>query len=273
MARENTVILYGRVIKDPLIYANSQTKEVSSGQLTLTTLRRSYATDDLILKGAIRLDSPCIFSRNKKIIDKMLGIRQNDMILVKGSLCTQETNKRYICPYCGHETIKEEGVIVYIDPIHLMILERDCDENRGFELLKQNDEISNQVFCYGTLCRDPLYYENSETGKKECQFQIASNRKRRIEEDGPDKKTDYPWCKVFGRLATECNEVLHTNSSIYINGAIETRKITQNFICEECGQHYEKQSYGTEIVPYSIEYLHDCDIPEVQEEDNYEEEG
>ena len=111
-----------------------------------------------------------------------------------------------------------------------------------------------------------------ESRKKECQFQIATNRKRRIEADGPDKRTDYPWVKTFGGLALECSEVLHVDSSIYINGAIETREITQKFVCEECGQNFEKKGYTTEIVPYSIEYLKNCNIPEKTEEDELDEE-
>lgn len=268
MARENTVFLYGRVIQKPAIYVDSKTNEITSGQITMTTLRRTYATDDLILKGAIRLDIPCVFSRNDKLIrHQMAEIQQGDMVMVKGSLCTQESSRKYICPYCGHEHIKEEAVIVYIDPIHIMRLESGCNEKEGFERLRENDEISNQLFIFGTLCREPMYYTNEESRKKECQFQIATNRKRRIEADGPLKKTDFPWVKAFGGLAYECSEVLHTGSSIYINGAIETREITQRFVCEECGQNYEKKGYSTEIVPYSIEYLKNCDIPEKIEEE------
>ena len=273
MARENTVILYGRVIQKPAIYVDSNTNQITSGQITLTTLRRSYATSELILKGAIRLDVPCVFSRNEKIIrNQMADIEQGDMVMVKGSLRTQESSRRYICPYCGNEHVKEGAVIVYIDPIHIKRLETGCDEKAGFELLRNNDEISNQIFIFGTLCREPSYYTNEESRKKECQFQIATNRKRRIEADGPDKRTDYPWVKTFGGLALECSEVLHVDSSIYINGAIETREITQKFVCEECGQNFEKKGYTTEIVPYSIEYLKNCNIPEKAEEDELDEE-
>ena len=88
MARENTVILYGRVIQKPAIYVDSNTNQITSGQITLTTLRRSYATSELILKGAIRLDVPCVFSRNEKIIrNQMADIEQGDMVMVKGFIC------------------------------------------------------------------------------------------------------------------------------------------------------------------------------------------
>lgn len=275
MARENTVYLYGWVMQSPMIYVNHDTGEITSGQITLMTLRRSYANKELMLKGAVRMDTPCVFSRNAYFINhNMVNIERGDMVLVKGTLCTQEVSKQYVCPYCGHENIKTEAVVVYIDPVHMMVLERGLDKDTGFKRLQNNDEISNQLYLYGTLCREPQYYTNEETHKKECQFQVASNRKRRIEEDGPLKRTDYPWVKAFGSLAEECMNSLHTNSSIYINGAIETREITQKLTCEDCGQVFERKGLSMEIVPYSIEYLRNCNIPESQlaEDGEYEEE-
>lgn len=40
-----------------------------------------------------------------------------------------ETRKRYICPRCGHENVKQEGVIVYIDPIYVRKTENDFNEH------------------------------------------------------------------------------------------------------------------------------------------------
>ena len=73
----------------------------------------------------------------------------------------------------------------------------------------------------GTLCMEPEYYANEDSRLQTCQFPIASNRLRRIKEDGADKKTDYPWVKCFGPMAEQHSICLHTNSTIYINGAIE----------------------------------------------------
>ena len=262
MAKENTVYLYGYVSIQPKIRVNEK-NEFLSGRIVLTTIRRSYATQELILKGHIRWDAPSVFSRNPYIIKhQMLNVAKGDMLFVKGTLCTKEVPKRYICPNCGNELVKEEGVVVYVDPIYITKIESGLSQGEALEKLKSSDEISNQVFIMGTLCREINFYMDEMTGRRECQFQIASNRKRRILEDEPERRTDYPWVKSFGQNAAEYAAALHTNSSIYSNGAIQTRDVIQRLVCASCGLPYERPAVSTEIVPYFIEYLHDCELPE-----------
>lgn len=55
---------------------------------------------------------------------------------------------------------------------------------------------------------------NEDSRLQTCQFPIASNRLRRIKEDGADKKTDYPWVKCFGPMAEQHSICLHTNSKV-----------------------------------------------------------
>ena len=40
------------------------------------------------------------------IREQFMSLRQGDIVLVKGSLSTQETEKKFICKKCGHEMIK-----------------------------------------------------------------------------------------------------------------------------------------------------------------------
>ena len=276
MAKENTVYLCGYAEQNPVVKINAD-REYLSGKIILTTIRRSYATEEMYIKGNIRWDSPCVFTRNSKIIqDQIMKVDAGDIIFVKGTLCTMETPKRFKCPNpdCNHITVKENGVVVYVDPIYIKKLGHCDSPEEAYEQLKEMDEMSNLVHIMGTLCREPLYYENKDIKKQECQFQIASNRNRHILEDDPDKRTDYPWCKSFGKHAKEYSEALHTNSSIYINGAIETREIVNNIVCEACGMEYEKPGVSMEIVPYHVEYIQNCNIPnrEDEEELNGEEE-
>ena len=144
-------------------------------------------------------------------------------------------------------------------------------EQYAFHHLKNRQEISNQVFIMGTLCMEPEYYANEDSRLQTCQFPIASNRLRRIKEDGADKKTDYPWVKCFGPMAEQHSICLHTNSTIYINGAIEARDIEIEMCCEQCQQNFLAKSSSIEIVPYHIEYIDDCIIPESDRA--YEEDG
>lgn len=268
MAKENTVYLCGYVQQNPTVRMSTE-REFISGKIILTTIRRSYVSEEMFLKGNVRWDSPCVFSRNAKLIEKqIMDVNEGDIIYVKGTVSTMETPKKYRCanPACNHVTVKENGVVVYVDPVFINKIAHFDNQKEALEFLKGLDEISNQVYIMGTLCREPVYYESEDTKKKECQFQIASNRNRHILEDDPDKRTDYPWIKTFGKKAEEYMEALHTGSSIYINGAIETREITTTITCEECGLEYERPGLSMEIVPYHIEYMQNCIIPAPQNE-------
>ena len=114
MARENTVYLYGRLIADPKNRMDKENNPVSS-RMILQTLRRSYANDEMILQGKIIPDTPIVISRNPELIERMhlSELEKGDFVYVKGTVCTMETRKRYICPRCGHENVKQEGVIIY----------------------------------------------------------------------------------------------------------------------------------------------------------------
>lgn len=57
----------------------------------------------------------------------------------------------------------------------------------------------------------------------------------------------------------------------HINGAIEARDIEIEMCCEQCQQNFLAKSSSIEIVPYHIEYIDDCIIPESDRA--YEEDG
>lgn len=97
------------------------------------------------------------------------------------------------------------------------------------------------------------------------QFQIASNRKRRIVEDGVDKKTDYVWIKAYGLKAAEYAAALHIHSNVSINGAIQTRSYVKEYECPYCGQISKIAYLAVEVIPYSIEYGANCTLPDPQE--------
>ena len=194
-----------------------------------------------------------------------MSLRQGDIVLVKGSLSTQETEKKFICKKCGHEMIKHEAVVIYIDPLHIKKFASGLSTEEGLKEIENNIEISNEIMITGTLCREPAYYK--ENNIRNCQFQIAANRKRRIIEDGPEKRTDFPWIKTFGEMAEEISGVLHQGSVISICGGVETRSFERKIICENCGEEFERKEYATEIVPYFIDYVDNCDIPVKHEDD------
>ena len=164
--RENTAYLYGQLTRDPICYKNPSTQELLSGQITIKTARRTNATGELFVKGRLRIDFITIYSRNEKLIrEQFMSLRQGDIVLVKGSLSTQETEKKFICKKCGHEMIKHEAVVIYIDPLHIKKFASGLSTEEGLKEIENNIEISNEIMITGTLCREPAYYK--ENGKEE----------------------------------------------------------------------------------------------------------
>lgn len=267
MARENTVILYGQVCRKPRILQKDD--QYLTGKIILYTLRRSSATKQQILRGEARYDNIPVYSRNHAFIEKnMIGIEENDMVIVKGTLCTLEVEKTFYCQHC-FQINKRDGVIVFIDPIYIKRCERNIiDLTERDQLLMESEEISNVVKIMGTLCREPECDINEDYNRTECKFQIASNRNRHILEDDPEKRTDYPWVKTYGAKAKEYYEALHTNSTIYIDGAIQVRNIRQrHLVCDHCRKEFTRPDTAVEIIPYNIEYIDDCIVPDVMDEE------
>jgi len=189
--------------------------QYKKGKIILRTARKSFATEDMLLRGDIRWDGPCIYSKSPMLIRKVFTkIRAGDMLLVKGNLCTQEVTRRATCPRCGNIVRKPGGVITYIDPICIYIeqlgevsFEEYCEERslnpeeiallrktgligiteeQAAEMMQRKVEISNQVYLDGELCREPTVYEDTINHHTQTQFQIAVNRKRYIREDNPE---------------------------------------------------------------------------------------
>lgn len=264
--KENTVELYGRINEDPKIRVNTKGEYVY-GRFTMHTVRRSSASRFLILQGDYRWDFLPIVTKNKSMIENaMLEIEEGDMVFVKGTLCTYERTKRFKCPHCG-AIMNRDGVVACIDPVFIKKCETGYDKEHAFKLIQKCDEISNQIHIIGTICREPKCYVNEEKNRLECDFQIATNRNRHILEDDPEKRSDYPWVKTFGERAAEYAEALHVNSSVYINGSLQARKVKRELVCEECCELFEGIDSAVEIIPYSIEYLNNCDIPESEMEE------
>lgn len=58
---------------------------------------------------------------------------------------------------------------------------------------------------------------------------------------------------------------LHMNSTIYINGAIQVRNIRKRHLtCDYCHEAFTRPDTAVEIIPYNIEYIDDCIIPDTE---------
>lgn len=256
--KENFVLLHGQVQIAPKIYVNKE-KQYTKAVFALKTLRRPYNNGQPVA-NKLFFDCPVIFSKNTEMIAAAAELAKGDMVDIRGVVTTQEVVKSTICSECAHKN-SAKGNMVYITPIYICKRESGASLDRGLQLLKERCEVSNIVMVLGTLCRDPESFTN-DNGKTSVQYQIAVNRKYRIREDAPDVRTDYPWVKTYTTQTFLDSQYIRTGSAVYINGCLQTRDVQRRTVCEHCGAEYVWADTAMEIVPYSIEYLTGCDLPE-----------
>lgn len=252
MARHNVTFLLGSVIKDFTVVKDAS-GEYRQGYGFLQTVRGPRKIEDN--KHNVKADKPIIMSKEPEIVAKMESLTSGDIVMIKGMLSTRRMNKSSVCPHCGERNLVD-GVMVYINPIYIKKVSHIDDPEEQYKYLVENREISNQVYCIGTLVRDPKMIETSN-GLTVTQYQIALNRKFRVRTDDPDKRADYPWVKAYGEVAKSDRNRLHINSEVYIDGCLQARKVQRHSICKGCSQNYDWADRAMEIVPFATEYLSD----------------
>ena len=261
MARENTVILHGQVRGKPKIYLNPEGKTIQVS-FFLKVLRRPFLTGEGQTNiGNLRVDSPIIITRDEELINTCVNFAEGDMVDIKGVLVTRNVKKESICPN-GHTKV-DIGTSVFIVPQYVCRRETHLSVPSGDMLLRERCEVSNICMIIGSLCKDPDFYEFDEnTGSCVAQYQIASNRRYHIRDGHEAERTDYPWVKTINRQARDDKAHLKKGSSIYINGAIQTREVERELVCPVCGEKYQKKEMVCELFPYTVEYLMGCVFPE-----------
>lgn len=257
MARENTVFLHGQINDTPKLYVKPDGSYLQAG-FSMKVMRRPFLTGEGQQNtGVLRIDYPIVITKDADLMKTCSILKKGDMVDIKGVLTTRDVNKSYICPN-GHKNT-QLGTSVFITPIFICRREIELSEEEGYNLLRQRSEISNNIMMIGTLCRDPVFYEQ-DNGSNSCmtQYQIASNRRYHIRDGHEEERTDYPWVKTVGKQGKDDYAHLKTGSTIFINGAIQTREIERLMVCEECGEQFIKKEVASELFPYSVEYLKDC---------------
>lgn len=261
MARENYVFLHGQVFDRPRIFIDEHGVQ-RKASLAVRVIRRPYISGEgAVVTGKLSIDIPTVMTMNPELVRACSELRKGDMVDIRGVYTTREVKKKSTCPH-GHENIWA-GNFVFITPIYICRREHELSEEEGIKLLRERAEISNLVMMIGTLCRDPVLRETSD-GKKTtalAQYQLASNRRYHIRDGHEQERTDYPWIKTINKQAREDMEHLRTNSTVFINGAIQTREIEREITCDTCGESYLIKESVCEIFPYSVEYLMNCLFP------------
>lgn len=258
MARENTVFLHGQIYGEPHILVSPVDGTAKQAAFVLKVTRRPFLNGEgQVSLSLLRTDFPPIITRDAELVRYCYGLKSGDMVDIKGVLTTREVNKKCICPN-GHP-VTLPGNSSFITPIYICQRETGLTPEEGNELLRQRSEISNNVMVIGTLCRDPVFYEYSDVGGN-CmtQYQIACNRRYHIRDGHDEERTDYPWVKTINQRGRDDYKHLKINSTVFINGAIQTRDIKRSITCPVCGEVFEKSEMVSELFPYSVEYLRNC---------------
>ena len=259
MAKENSIRLYGQILVEPAIHSDKD-GHVTNGHFILKIWRRANGNNRFF--DNYSYDCPVIMSRNPDKLKVMASLRAGDMILIDGVICSRPMNKISHCEYCQQQN-EHVGLIVWIEPIMIMPIERNLSESDGNERLQNYTEISNKGFVIGRLCKDPEMYTDTKENRtiRITQYLLCVERHYRIKEDEAERKSDYFWVKTYGEQAETDYECLSKGSYVYINGALQTRNITMLKTCAHCGKEYQVKESVTEIVPYSVEYLENWDRP------------
>lgn len=252
MARHNLALLLGTLEDKPII-ARSEEGEPVYALATVIVVRADRNAGDR-RHGLVFAHIP-IISRDAAIISEMDTWNENDIVEIKGPISYSAGKKKSTCPYCGAVQFRP-GVNIYVNPIFAKKRGELSDKDECNVFLKDNREVSNQIYCFGNLCTDPKKYTIARNQLVTVQYQIALTRKFTIRTDPPERKTDFPWVKSYSDNALEDKERLMVGSSVFIDGCLQSRNIQRHATCEECDKEYTWSDRTLEIVPFETEYIY-----------------
>lgn len=263
--KENSVWLHGQVHGNPKVIINAETKMPVKARIVLRVIRRMKSLNGMS-EDTIRLDHAVIITEDVELIRYCeKNVREGDMLDVKGVFTTRNRKKKRICPHCSKENIMR-GIENFITPIYLCVREKGLSEMQGFNLLKERNEISNNLYVLGTVVSDVEYYEDEK--QRYAQYCIKLGRKFWIKTDPADLREDHPHVKSYGILGIRDKEYLKQGSHIFINGSVSTRSYKRHKDCDHCGEDFEFDDSTMEINSYSNEYVDEKPRMEDDEEDD-----
>ncbi len=197
MARENSFNFFGVVNTLPIVLFNEESKTFRV-TFTLKTTRRNGRADFPKIN---------IYSLTEEEAKEYVRILKEDVwVQVRGMVSTKMVDKPVKCEACGEVspigTLQTE-IITFGRPL---VLTEKLEPIRVAEFAN----VGNMI---GMVCTDLLRSDN-EAGGVAAQFQIAVNRRYRVNELEKATRTDFPWVKVFGETANACLKRAHKSSQL-----------------------------------------------------------
>jgi len=257
MARQNEVRLYGCLAEAPKITTDDKTGAYIRGVFHIALVKPPRETGEEEEKEQIKYDWPLVLSNDPDMIARMSKLKIYDIVEIKGTYTTRKITKNSFCKNCGAQN-RIEGKISYVDPVFLAKRnpgKESLTQKEAIQEIKENRDISNNIFIMGNLCSEVNYFHNGRI--QTSAYQIAADRKRFIKSDSPENKTDFPVIRSFGKQAKLDSICIHKKSLIFVEGYLHSREFERTSTCEACGKDYQWKDNIIEVVPFAVEYLAD----------------
>lgn len=259
----NDVRLFGQLTKPPTYFARKSADMPHKVILTVKTLSRYFNSQD---KDRIMFDEVVVMTQSPEMIQKIHDtVKENDVIYIKGLLCTAEVKRKFTCGECGNP-FQEEGVSCYVHPINIYVCKSGLTEKEGNMLIQQNAEVSDEVIMDGVICTDVRYLPE----KHYAYYKLAVKRSFHVLEDPPERRIDFPVINSYFEQAETDSKCLHKGSRINVKGAIRVRAIERKVKCPICETEAEAQYKVLEVVASNISYTANWEAPEEEEKTTLE---
>lgn len=233
---------------------------IKEGLIGLTTIMgtRDYEK----AKSGYQLNSVsfCVRTSDPDILKTIESLDLFDIVSVNGFISTKNKEKKAVCIECGTENnrmdacvthgndyVKAGGNLIYITPSNLVLNCHCACEQEAFEYLHKNQENVNKVFIIGDIIGMPVSGALQNGRKVYTRFQIESKN--------DNDEFSYPWVYSYGDKAIDDYQNLDKNSLVMIDGALQSRKFKEQYVCKECGTVYDVPGRTLEILSYDTEYL------------------
>lgn len=258
MARHNDISLYCVAVSKPVIKDMGEKQRATLSVKIVKGARDSYDGE-----VHLKVTYPVVATSNKRIIEVLEKVNENDILLIKGNVITTQTTKKPKCEHCGFEN-RFDGILTYINPINVLIISTNNTKESALENIVKNREFSNEVCIIGHLCSTP---ERIPVVKDiiETQYKIGIPRKFHIREEVEDVKSDFPYIKSYGKNAEDDMKYAKVGTTVLIDGYLQSRRFPRTCTCEQCGQDFVWHDSVLEIVPYQSEYLKNLRIEEEED--------
>lgn len=255
----NDVRLYGQISEEPSLYFHRNEDTPYRGAMLVKTISRYHNSTS---RDTIVYDEVVVMTHNPEMLLTFADLKKNDIIYLKGLLCTADILRTYHCD-CGNK-FSEPGTTCYIHPIHIITVEQQVSDERGYTLLRRNAEVSNEVIVDGMIVT-PVDYSPEYSM---ANYKVAVKRPYRIIEDAVEKKQDFPAVNTYFEQAQQDAKCAHVGTRLNIRGSVRARVIDRKTVCPSCGHVMNVTDRISEIVASYVGYTHDWNRPDTEEESN-----